>query len=135
MDNRVNTRTAENLSLLERRCGSKLPTHVFYLFCRLVCIAAVIVCLWRSNFCKRTRQFICCFIDGQDSHNTHSYHYHHLFRYLENHLLINLLTPQVFRHQSGTAKKLLLKNCQCESKLTLYLQPERYKNKVGTKGN
>ena len=95
-------------------------------------IAAVNVCMWSSNFGKRTRQFICYFHDVQDSHNPHSYHCHSLFRYLKNHLLINLVTPHVIAPKSGTANINLPRNSQCESKLIVFLQPERYKNKVRT---
>ena len=95
-------------------------------------VAAVYICLLSYNFGKRTRQFECCFPDVQDSHIPHSYHCQCLFRYLQINLLINLFTPQVFAHQSGTANKILLRICQCESKLIVYLQPERYKNKVKT---
>ena len=71
----------------------------------------------------------CYFLDVQGSHNPHSYYYHSLFRYLKNNLLINLFTPQLLAQQSATANKNLLRICQCKSKLTVYLQPEGYKNK------
>ena len=74
--------------------------------------------------------FICYFLGVQDSHNPRSCYYHSLFRYLLIHLLINLVTPQEFAHQSGTASKILLSNRQCKSKLIVYLQPERYKKKT-----
>ena len=80
-------------------------------------IAGVIVC---SNFGKKTRQFICCFLDVQDSHNPHSYPYHSLSRYLQNHLLINLVTQQVFALQSRTGNEILLRDFQCKSKLIVY---------------
>ena len=51
------------------------------------------------------------------------------FIYLQNHFHINLVTPQVFAHQSGTDNEILLSKCQCKSKLIVYLEPERYKNK------
>ena len=93
--------------------------------------AAVIVFLCSSNFDKRTTQFICYFLSVQDSHNPHSYHYYFLFIYLQNHRLMNPLTPQVFVHQLGTTNKILPRNYQCKSQLIVYLQPERYK-KIGT---
>ena len=104
----------------------------FFFFRR---IGAVIVCLWSSNFGKRNRQFICYILHTQDSHNPHSHHYPSLFRYPHNHLLINLVTPQVFAHLSWTANKILMRKCQSNSKLILYLQPELYKDKLGTNGS
>ena len=49
------------------------------------------------------------FFDVQDSHNPHSYHYHSLLRYLQNHLL-DLVTPQLLAHQSNTTNKILVRN-------------------------
>ena len=97
------------------------------IFCR---IAAVIVCLWSLNFGKTTRQFICYLLNIQDSHGPQSYHYRSSFLYLQNHLITKLVTLQVFDHQSMTANKILLRNFQCKSKLIVYLQHERYKNKI-----
>ena len=87
--------------------------------------AAVIVCLYSSNFRKKP-QFICFFLDVQDSGNPHSCQYHSLFHYLQSHVLMNLAIPQVNPHQSASINIILLKNCQCKSKLMVYLHPERY---------
>ena len=78
----------------------------------------------------KTRQFICYFHDVQDSHNPHSCHFYSLFCFLQNNLLINHVTSQVFAQLSLTANKILLRNSQCKSKQIVYLQLERYKNNV-----
>ena len=78
-------------------------------------IAGVIVCLWSYNFSKRARQFICYFLDVQDSHNPLSYQYHSWFCYVQKHLLIKLVKQQAFVHQSGSDNKIVLRNCQCKS--------------------
>ena len=90
-------------------------------------IAAVIACLWSSNFGKGTRELICYFPDGQDLHTPHSYHNHSLLRHSRN--LVNLVIPQVFAYQSGTANKIFMKNYQRKSKVKMYLRPEHNKKK------
>ena len=44
------------------------------------------------------------------------------FRFLRNHLLLNLVIAQVFDDQSGTAIKIILGSFQCESKVIVYIR-------------
>ena len=92
-----------------------------------------------KNFLKNFSVICCCHClpgelqlwrEVQAFHNPHRSHYNPLFRYLQSHLVINLATPPVFAHQSGTANKILLRNCQCKSKLIVYLEPEYNRNKL-----
>ena len=48
-------------------------------------------------------------------------------KHLQKHLPKNLVTPQALTSQSETANLILLRYYQRDSKLIVYIQPERYK--------
>ena len=99
-------------------------------------ITVVFFCLSGSNFVTRIKRFIQGILSllllswRPNSHISLKNRKRSLLCYLQEHLLLKIVTLQVFTHHSETAETFYLRNCQYNSKLVMYLVSEWNKNKV-----